>query len=368
MDVAIVSSANGGVGSFTFNLAIELGELADSVDLYLYRDSSRNVPKGDLPENVNVVIESPLRSKFVVDLLRFSPKMSKYDVVHNVVLSPHILLLRSLGIKTVNTVHPQPVLSTDDLNLSSKINEVAQKIEKWTQPFISRVADETVTVSEDSANLVRQKWGVDPEVVYHGVDDEKFAPDVEGADRVRENLGLGPEETLFLYVGILYPKKDIGTLIDAIPEIINESGDCKFLIIGRGPEEELLHKKIERQNLDDYVIHKQYVEDINEYYAASDIFVLPSFIEEFGIVYVEAMQSGLPVVAADIDVAEEVVGDAGVYFTPKDSSDLAKSVLDLLGNDDQIKTLSENGINRAKIFSWERAAQDYYEIYSEIQD
>lgn len=370
MDVAIISSGNGGVGSFTFNLARNLGNYVDTVDLYLYTDSSRDIPTGEFPDNVNIVMSVGNPGLFLAKTILSTPKLLKYDIIHNVVLSPYILLILKLSnvfnFSVINTVHPMRVEVGKDRNIRSFLDETYQKVEKKAQSIVSKKTHATVTVSEDAKNTIQKKWGVNPEVIHHGVDRTKFAPNVDGANEVRRDLGVSENEVLFLSVGILYPRKDISTLIDAIPTITEKHENCKFLIIGRGPEEELMKEKIKENNLSDRVYSIDYVEDITKYFAAADIFILPSFGEEFGIVYVEAMQSGLPVIAADIDVAREVVGDAGVFFEPRDTDDLANKTIDLLDNEEKMNRLVENGMNRAQLFSWEKAAKEYAELYEQI--
>jgi teichuronic acid biosynthesis glycosyltransferase TuaC len=370
MDVAIISSGNGGVGSFTFNLARNLGKYVDSVDLYLYTDPSRDIPTGEFPDNVRIVMSVGNPVLFLARTVLSTHKFLNYDIIHNVVLSPYALLLLKLsdkfGFSVVNTVHPMQVELSKDRNIRSILDESFQKMEKKAQSIVSKKTHATVTVSEDAKRTMEEKWDVTPEVIYHGVDKNKFSPNVEGADEIRRDLGVSDTDVLFFTVGILYPRKDISTLINAIPIIVESYENCKFLIIGRGPEEELMEKLIEERGVSNKVSRIRYVEDITKYFAAADGFILPSYGEEFGIVYVEAMQSGLPVIATDINVAREVVGDAGVFFVPGDPNDLADKTINILNNEGVWKQLVKNGVSQAQLFSWEKAAQEYAEIYNRI--
>lgn len=366
MDIAIISSANGGVGNFTYNISKHLSEYVDRIDLYMYKDPDREVPAGDLPENVNVAMESSSRILFALKLIYVTPKMTGYDILHTIILSPYILLMEVLGggsVRTVITMHPQPVGSIEEWNLKSMLNIIFHKCEKLMQPKLASISDAVVTVSEDSSELLFDKWRVDAQVIHHGVDATKFAPESGQEREIREHLGVGEDELLFLFVGILYPEKDVKTLIEAIPEVVRAHNDCHFLIIGRGPEQNSTIKRIQKSGHDEFITQIDYVENIEDYYSTADIFVSPSYIEDFGIVYIEAMQSGLPVIAADIPVAREVVDGAGIFFEPKNPDDLSEKVIELIEDQTKAEKLEAIALDRADDFTWESAAQDYLNIY-----
>jgi len=102
------------------------------------------------------------------------------------------------------------------------------------------------------------------------------------------------------------------------------------------------------------VIEPVAYEKVPELYLMGDIFVFPSFVESFGHPLVEAMASGLPIVASDIPICHEICGDAAVYFDPFDAEQLAERILQLKNNDEMRRTLMRLGRDRVKErFDWQ---------------
>jgi len=100
-------------------------------------------------------------------------------------------------------------------------------------------------------------------------------------------------------------------------------------------------------------------DQLPQYYQAADLFVLPTLYEGFGIVFIEAMASGIPIVSTTARAVPEVVGDAGLLVQPRDPIALAEKILALLQNPSLIATLRERGLSRAKRYDWEGIASRY---------
>lgn len=371
MDIAIISSANGGVGNFTFNMVRELGTLVESIDLYIYSDPSRYVPRENLGENVTIKVEENSPQKFLANMIVSTKDVINHDIIHNIILSPYIYLLQKFrpysNFASVNTVHrhndTEPVEEITSYDFESVINNLYQRIELAFQPRVSKHADATVTVSKDARDVVERLWDIYPEVIYHGVDQEEFSHDEYLRSKYRKNLNLSDGEFLFLFVGVLYPRKDIGTLIKAIPHILEKNPNAHFVIVGRGEQLNMMNDMISKKGIQDHVTVENYIEDISMCYSAADIFVNPSISEGFGIVYIEAMQSGCPVIAADISVANEVIDDAGLFFEPGNHQDLSEKALTLINDNALYEDVRRSALERAELFTWEKAARDYKEVY-----
>jgi glycosyltransferase involved in cell wall biosynthesis len=232
--------------------------------------------------------------------------------------------------------------------------------------IVAKRATSIIVPSKDTRDAVMNLCNRCPVVIYHGVDNQYFKFNEVARNRVRRELNVHDDEHLVLFVGLLHKYKDVITLIDAIPKVVGKNKRVKFLIIGRGAEYKRMMTRIAELNIKRNVIVKRFVENINEYYSASDLFVMPSLAEEFGLVYLEALATGIPVIAADIKIANEILGDSAVFFEPKNSEDLANKILELLSNKELHTKLKMKGLERVKRFTWEKAAKQYYEIYKKV--
>jgi len=106
-------------------------------------------------------------------------------------------------------------------------------------------------------------------------------------------------------------------------------------------------------------------ESMPEVYQGADLFVLPSFLETFGIPLIEAMASGVPVIAANSTSCPEVVGDAGILFDPTNPGELAEKITMVLRDQDLRNTMIKKGLARARTFSWEETARKTLAVFEE---
>jgi len=367
MKIAIVSSLHGGVGTFVTNLVEELANYVDFIGLYTKADPKRAIYLKNLPKNVKIIFAEKDELSFWIKLFFRIPQLSKYDMVH--VIAPisffQMFLLDWLwGTPIIFTTHGPSLFQ--EFRIFSKAWLYINLLEDLSQKLMMKIAKKTITISREVQRRVLNRYGMAPEVIYHGVNQQHFRFNDDHRDAIRKSLGIGEEEYLALFVGPLWKHKDILTLIEAIPKVLENNRKVKFLIIGRGSDYKRMMQKIDNLNINDYVITLEYVEDVAPYYSAADIFVMPSVKEEFGLVYVEAMACGLPVIAVNGHVVPEVVGDAGLLFEPRNSDDLADKIIELINNKELYEKLKRKGLERAKRFTWEKAAKQYYEIYKEV--
>lgn len=196
-------------------------------------------------------------------------------------------------------------------------------------------------------------WGSKIVTIPNGVDLEKFKP-----GGVKVDLKLG--KPIVLSVGALYWYKHHERTIEALAEVENAS----LLIIGDGSDKEKL------QNLGEKILGKNRFkivqvpfEQMPNYYRAADLFVLPSWDREaFGTVYVEALASGLPVVAPDDSPRREIVGNAGIFVDVSNPQKYANAIKEALstGWDDKPRRQAEK-------FSWDKIAEQYEKLFEELR-
>ncbi len=203
-------------------------------------------------------------------------------------------------------------------------------------------------------------------VIPNGVNLEKF--DISySKEECKRKLGLN-EKNVVLFVGRLYPLKGPHILLKAIPNVIKENKDTLFVFVGGGNVDE--YKKLSEEiGVKEYVKFTGYIDEEKYfYYRASDIFCLPSTLESFGIVNLEAMACGVPIVASRVGGIPDIVNDGenGLLITPGDSNALADAIIYLLENKDIRERMGKNGKKKIKDYSWERIAERTENVYRMI--
>ena len=178
-----------------------------------------------------------------------------------------------------------------------------------------RKLDHTIVLCHYDAGLYRQY-------------DKSFVPTV-----IYNPLTLKPgdpskgDSKRFLAVGRFSKKhKGFDLLIEAFNIFAKKNSEWKLDIVGEGDEEPLYNSLIKKYKLQNRIIIHPFTNNIQDYYTKSQVFVLSSRWEGFGLVLVEAMSHGLPVVSSDLPTSLEIMGDIGIYFKNEDINDLAQKL------------------------------------------
>ncbi len=179
------------------------------------------------------------------------------------------------------------------------------------------------------------KMGVKTETVAisNGIDLERFFPDFDPAD-IKTKLHL-PVNDLVLYVGRVDKDKSLDVLVKAIPLVLKEC-NAHFVIAGAGDWQERIKEQVKELNIQNSITFLGWIDnkstDLIELYKAAKLFVIPSTIETQSIVTLEALASGLPVVAANAGALPELVEPDrnGYLFPPGNFKEMAKDIIDIL--------------------------------------
>jgi len=224
-------------------------------------------------------------------------------------------------------------------------------------------ADLKIAISEDIAKKCR-KDGYIPKIITPGIDLDRFNIRVDGSE-IRKKYAK-EKDKLVLTVARLDPRKDSLTLIEAACNVCRINPRIQFIIAGEGSEKEKIEKRIEELKLTENVFLIGFVpeETLPQYYRASDVFALPTLYEGFGIVYLEAMASGVPIVSTTVPAVPEVVGDAGILVPPKRPDLLAEGILKILENKQLADDFIEKGLEKAQKFDWNSIIDKLEEEYS----
>jgi glycosyltransferase involved in cell wall biosynthesis len=252
------------------------------------------------------------------------------------------------------------------------------------EKYCSKFTDLLITINKedyDSARHFKAK-----RVAYipgAGVDTHKFVPSPDAREKVRKELGIDDDTIVLLSVGELIPRKNHEEVLRAL-RIMKDNGilltpdsdervqpkyKLKYLIAGRGKIQGELEDTIEFLGLKDYVELLGFRRDIADVFAASDIYVFPSYQEGLPVALMEAMSVGMPVVCSKIrgntDLIQE--GEGGYLFDPRDASTLVLALNKaLVDNDTRRLQMGELNIETMKEFDKGKVNQIMEDIYSNI--
>jgi glycosyltransferase involved in cell wall biosynthesis len=206
-------------------------------------------------------------------------------------------------------------------------------------------------------------------VMPHGLEAERLC-----ALAARETPGDHPllsGQKAILYVGRLHAAKGLMHLINAMG-ILNRMREYAHLYLaGSGPEEEALRAQVRRMGLEERVHFIGHVDHPNviRLMKAASLFVLPSLQEAFGIVLIEAMSQGLPIVASNVQGIPSVIQDQvnGYLVPPGDERLLAERICRLLDNETLAREMGERNCIDSERYHWRHLVKRYVEIYERIQ-
>ena len=215
-------------------------------------------------------------------------------------------------------------------------------------------------------------------VVWNGVDPAKYniaTVSEKDIQELRRGYGISPTDIMIFFIGRLVTVKGADKLVQAMPSVIQEYPNTKLVLLGIGDMAEDIQKQIQELGLDKHVIlHNEFVDEPQRilHYAASDIVVLPSLYEPFGIVCTEAMSMGKPVVVGakgTNGMREQIIPNGpeqcGIHIDPFNPSDIAWGIKEILRREDTGKSFGINGRKRVeKEFSWEVVADRIQNIYN----
>ncbi len=204
------------------------------------------------------------------------------------------------------------------------------------------------------------------DVVPNGVAIEDFAVDPDERDAFRPTL-TGPRTRMVLFAGRLEYEKGVQTVLGALQRVRAAVGPTKFFVAGVGTYSDELRRQVRELGLQRHVRFTGFLDDhtLRLHYAAADVAVAPSIYEPFGLVAVEAMACGTPVVVGDTGGLREIVtGGTGLTFTPQDEDELADALIRVLTDDGLADRLIDRG--RARIlgrYDWAAVGRRTAEVY-----
>ncbi len=358
----------GGVESHVLDLSKELASRGHEV--HVLTTNMGKMPERETMLDFDIFRLKPLSILFktpIVPRIEKSVGRMKADVVHSHSPPPLSSYYATKGCKSSKS--PHVITYHCDVEIPNPIGKLVAGIYRRTyELYTVKRADKIIVTSGSYHATSRSVWRYHPEIIPNTVDSERFNPKNDGS-KVREKHGIGPDELVVLFVGRIVWHKGIEYLMEA-SKILEE---VKFLIVGSGESLRSYKEKAESMGIGDRVVFTGRLSwaDLPKYYAACDIFVLPSIsrLEAFGIATLEAMSTGKPVIVADIPGVREVIEDGkeGLVFDVMDAEDLAKKISILLLDPKLRKKMGKAGRKKVeKEFLISKVADQVEKVYEEL--
>ncbi len=256
---------------------------------------------------------------------------------------------------------------------------------KNAEPLLSKVADRTVgsllrqldlrlvsfldaiyVNSKYTESLIKQIYDRTATVIYPGIDTELYSSVASASESKRQHCT--EEEKMILTVSRLYPAKNIDTLIRAIRQLKDRGEKARLLIVGEGPEKDRLQNLAYELELSREIMLVSSVSDAEMlgYFAAADAFAFAAVDEPWGLVVLEAMACGIPVVVPSTGGPSESVQDGvtGLQVTGKDPSEYAEKLETILGDKRLADRIGQAGRSRVqREFNIERMVDSLEQFY-----
>lgn len=250
-----------------------------------------------------------------------------------------------------------------DIDQMSKKSGIVQKITR----VILEKADHVIVVGERLKEEVHSNFDVPGDkisVINMGVNRNVF----QKANKVssREKLGLPSDEKVLLFAGNLIRAKGLDDLVEAFDIVQQNDSNVSLHLIGE-PKDQVYFNELSNKTSqnDSITVHEALNQaDVAEWMSAADLFVLPSHIEGFGLVALEAMSCGLPVVGTDVGgLSYLLANQTGMLADPHNPQDLAAKIVEVLQDEGLQNKLVANGLQKAEQYDQERLIHDVVSLY-----
>jgi len=368
IDARFYRSSTGGIGRYTRALIRELMKIDKKNDYTIYITSKDEKEYNLDAPNFSVKVV-PISHYSVNEQIKFLQILNKekFDLVHFTNFNHPIFYSG----KFVVTIHDLTIMLFPTINQQKSIlkkfafNSVMQnavlKSEKIIAISEATKADVVKYLKGDSAKI---------KVIYEGIDNKYQIKNIDYKKNgiIKEKYQI--TDPYILFVSQWRPHKGLPELIKAF-EILKEKYRLKHKLVLVGKPNLDFPEIIKRINSSKYIndiILPGFVadDDLPYIYHNADAFIFPSQYEGFGLPPLEAMAAGTVVVSSKTSCMPEILGDAAIYFNPRNPSDIAEKLADVLSNNKMQKDFIKKGLIHIKKYSWENMARETLKLYESI--
>lgn len=380
IDATPINSKPSGVGLYVSNLIHSLQALQNQENFQLnlaFQPSLENWLKGNFTPPLCLqnyhhlhLFPLPVRISNLLLVSQFRPALSyfeKYfDYPHIIHGTNHSVYPCKIGLK-VMTIYDLTFIKYPNY-VDSVARTYAEHVKhclQWT--------DLVLTISESSKKDIVEYLKIGSDKVFVTTLASRYNLDylsTESINDLEKQIEYDFSKPYLLFVSNIEPRKNISTIISAF-NILKKTYkiEHQLILIGqKGWNYKPIFEEIENSPYQNEIHHLNYLSDrlVALFYSKADVFVYPSHYEGFGLPVLEAMTLGAPVVTSNNSSIPEVAGDAAILINPNDCIQLAEAILNII-NDSQLRQeLIDRGRERAKLFSWEKTAQETLKAYKSI--
>jgi phosphatidylinositol alpha-mannosyltransferase len=356
----------GGIQEHIYHLGLELKSKGHKVKVITGGSRADVSPSGLDVIRIGKVIQIPANKSFskitvvrgVVNKLRRIFAREKFDVVHVHGIFAPILPLYSHLVSKAVTIH------TFHAAFDSSIGYNFFK--KLLQKLIKKV-DGIIAVSNTARDSIAKYIPTNYTIIPNGVDTRRFNPENK---KIKKFSDKNP---IILFVGRFEPRKGLKYLFLSFNQIIKKIPDAILVVVGKGRLKEYYRSFLSKEAVGNVFFEgKVSMEALPSYFTTCDVFCSPAYTgESFGIILLEALASGKPVVASDIPGYRNIInsGSNGLLVEPKNPEEITKGILKILEDKKLERRFIEKGLETAEKYSWKNIARMievfYYNVLKE---
>jgi len=371
-----------GAAYFAYRLATTLTKRGHNVFVMCPSRSFKNTVSNDKGVTVYGIrsIHIPVYPNF-----RFSPPLISEKIIRRAVeeISPDIVhtqdhflictravsVAKKLGIPVIGTSHFMPENLVHFLHLPKFAKGWSHKVAWRLCIRVLEQLDLVTTATKTAAALLKNAgFSKDVMPISSGIDLERFKPTNDGL-YLKRTFAVPTDKPVLLYVGRLDKEKRIDIILRALPDILRVTS-VHLVLAGVGKEKQKLEELTEKLGIRKAVTFTGFVpdEDLQNIYRIGDLFVTAGIAELQSIVTMEAMASGLPVVAVNVMALPELVhdGENGYLFSDGDSQMLAEKVIAILSNQPMREQMSKKSLGIIKEHAINKTMEKYESVYNKI--
>lgn len=376
----------GGLNTYVYELSRQMATQGHNIDIFT-RLTDKNSPRiVNVQPNLRVIhIKAGKKNKKPTKkLLTYIPRFYKnlenfiqQEKLEYGLVSCHYYLSGLVGLKIKAKIKKPMIITFHTLALMK--NLVAKNAAERESPkrikaenLLMQKADKIIAISPMDAKYIANLYGASKDKIFvltPGLDHNLFKPLQKNITKVK--IGADPKFKLILFVGRIQPLKGIDTLLYALKILIDQAfriNVCLWVLgddnlNGGAKELKRLQKLQTFLNLDPFVrfLGKKRYEQLPAFYNAADLVVMPSKYESFGMIALEAMACGVPVITTNATGVSDLYDKKhkNLIIPVGNPSLLAQKIERILTNENQYKKLSQQVLVKVKAFNWQSAAKDF---------
>jgi len=376
-DIETALSNRTGMGRFTRELLDELPNYSNGNEYWLFHSgnySTDNSAVSELEARGHRIFRLPKsrRSLRLFGLIGRLPPLYRdpFPSVPDLLFSPTGCMLPIKAKKRIGMIHdlsvfeyPEGISSTEQMITRREFNAVVNRCEV------------VGTVSEFSRGRIIERWGLpDASVVNVSSCANWPGPETEISYPVHPELvdADGALIPYFIWGGSMSKRKNVPLIVRAFSDLVsNNDVNTKLVLAGtHGNDSARVSQLISTLGIGERVVNLGYVEEnqLREVIGGSLGFIFPSFYEGFGLPIIEAMSQGVPAITTKLTATAEIGRQGALFVDANDETDLTRTMLRLIQNEDERAKIGRNGIDLSKKYQWKETARRVFHLIDSVLD